>query len=152
MKRIIQLIIISLTLSFALANAPQKLPDFSLKSIDDKTIRSTSFNGKYVIINFWATWCPPCRKEMPDFIEFQKAHKDDVVILAISLDRKKNVVKPYADKTGMNFPVLYGSPEVADLFGGIASIPQTFIYDSSGKLVKHFTGMIGESDLKAVVK
>jgi peroxiredoxin len=89
---------------------------------------------------------------MPDFIEFQKAHKDDVVILAISLDRKKNVVKPYADKTGMNFPVLYGSPEVADLFGGIASIPQTFIYDSSGKLVKHFTGMIGESDLKAVVK
>jgi hypothetical protein len=59
MKRIIQLIIISLTLSFALANAPQKLPDFSLKSIDDKTIRSTSFNGKYVIINFLGNLVSP---------------------------------------------------------------------------------------------
>ncbi|MDP2363230.1 MAG: redoxin domain-containing protein, partial [Ignavibacteria bacterium] len=68
-----------------------KAPDFALKSVDGKTIKLSDYKGKVVIIDFWATWCPPCRKGIPDLISIQKDHKKDVVIIGISLDAEKTI-------------------------------------------------------------
>ena len=123
-----------------------KAPAFSLKSTDNKDISLADYKGKVIIIDFWATWCPPCRKGIPDLIAIQNEFKDDVVIIGISLDRDtKNDVVPFVKNYGINYPVVFGNEDVANKFGGIQAIPTSFIIDKKGNIVDKHVGLVDKS-------
>ncbi|MCP2519925.1 TlpA family protein disulfide reductase [Candidatus Aminicenantes bacterium AC-335-A11] len=146
MKRYLQLLIIFLLLlSFIFCKSEELTiaPDFTLQDINGNLVRLSDFRGKIIILNFWATWCPPCRKEIPIFIKLYKKYKDEgLVIIGISLDRGgKEVVIPFVKKYGINYPVLIGTSEVEEAYGGIRGIPTTFIIDKEGKIRKKHIGL-----------
>lgn len=120
-----------------------KAPDFSLKSVDGKTVKLSDYKGKVVIIDFWATWCPPCRKGIPDLISIQNEFKDKVVIIGISLDREKTIkdVPGFVKSYGINYPVVYGDDKVVIDYGGIQSIPTAFVIDKNGNIADSHVGL-----------
>ena len=113
-----------------------KAPDFTLLNLEGEKVNLSDYKGKIVFINFWATWCGPCRYEIPAFIELQKEFgADKLVILGISVDQGDlSVVPAFAEEYGINYEVLYATPEVVGMYGGIRSIPTTFIVDRDGNL------------------
>lgn len=121
-------------------------PDFTLKLTDGKDIKLSDHKGKIVIIDFWATWCPPCRRGIPDLVDIQKKYQEDVVIIGISLDREtKPDVVPFIKKYEVNYPVAYGTTEVVEAFGNIEAIPTSFIIDKSGQIVDKHIGLVNKS-------
>jgi cytochrome c biogenesis protein CcmG/thiol:disulfide interchange protein DsbE len=121
-----------------------KAPDFALKSIEGKTVKLSDYKGKVVIIDFWATWCPPCRKGIPDLISIQKDFKDDLVIIGISLDGEKTIkdVPGFVKSYGINYPIVYGDEKVVAAYGGIEGIPTAFIVDKEGYVVDQHVGLV----------
>lgn len=119
-------------------------PDFSLPTTDGKILKLSSLKGKVVIIDFWATWCPPCRKSIPDLIELKKKYgSKGFEIVGISLDTDtKNQVIPFMKEKGINYPVVYGNQNVTELYGGIEAIPTSFIIDQQGKIVASYQGLM----------
>lgn len=107
----------------------QKAPDFRLMNVNGNTTHLSDFSGKLVIINFWATWCVPCREEIPGFVWLHDSHPDDLVILGISMDQNRDMLPAFLDEFGMNYPILYGNQEVFRSYGDITGIPTTFILD-----------------------
>ncbi len=104
--------------------------------------------GKLVFINFFATWCPPCREEIPELISIRKAYPaDKVVIVGISLDSDRGKLESFAEAMNFNYPVYLAEPDVPALFG-ISSIPFNLLYDKTGKLVAGGPGMVGKEDLE----
>jgi thiol-disulfide isomerase/thioredoxin len=123
----------------------QKAPDFILPSIDGKQVKLSDYKGKIVILDFWATWCGPCRIGIPDLVEIQNEYKDKVVIIGISLDTTtKNEVVPFAKEFKINYPVVYGTGEVVQSYGGIRGIPTTFVIDEEGNIVAHHLGLMAK--------
>lgn len=121
-----------------------KAPNFSLKSVDGKTVKLSDYKGKIVILDFWATWCPPCRRGVPDLISIQKEFKKDVVVIGISLDREKTIkdVPGFIKDYGINYPVVYGDDKVTVDYGGIRSIPTSFVIDRKGNVVDSHIGLV----------
>jgi len=118
-----------------------KAPNFTLEDLNGKNVKLSDFKGKVVIINFWATWCPPCKAEIPDFIELYKTYqKKGLVILGIALDNKEKVVK-FVKDNGINYPILMGNQEVSNLYGGISGIPTSFVVDRKGIIKNVFVGL-----------
>jgi len=110
-------------------------PDFTLKNLDGKEVKLSDYKGKIIFVNFWATWCGPCRHEVPAFIELQDQYEENLVILGISLDQGDlSVVPAFAKEYSMNYEVLYGSQQVVSAYGGIEAIPTTFVVDKDGYL------------------
>jgi thiol-disulfide isomerase/thioredoxin len=111
-------------------------PDFSLKDLNGKNIRLSEQKGKVVLIDFWATWCPPCRKGIPELIEMQQEYgRDKFVVLGINLDQEDaKVVKDFAENYRINYPVLFYTPEVIAAYGGIEAIPTSFLVDKEGNV------------------
>jgi cytochrome c biogenesis protein CcmG/thiol:disulfide interchange protein DsbE len=130
----------------------KKAPDFSLTGTDGKIIKLSDFKGKVIIIDFWATWCPPCRKGIPDLIELQKEFGKKVVVIGISLDQEKSDVPPFMKKMGINYPVAYGTPEVFRLYADEDAIPHSFIIDRKGNLVDQHIGLVDKSEYSELIK
>ncbi|MCX6349869.1 MAG: TlpA disulfide reductase family protein [Candidatus Aureabacteria bacterium] len=120
----------------------QPAPDFSLKDLDGASVRLSNYRGKVVIVNFWATWCPPCREEIPDFVDLFTAYSGrGLVILGIGLDREgEKALKPFAEKYRIAYPLLVGNAETARAWGGVDAIPATFIIDRQGIVRKQYVG------------
>ncbi|MEO8399330.1 MAG: TlpA disulfide reductase family protein [Ignavibacteriaceae bacterium] len=117
--------------------------NFSLQSIDGKEISMEDYEGKIIILDFWATWCGPCRKGIPDLVELQKKYKDDLVIIGISLDSDtRNDVIPFTKEYKINYPVVYGNEEIVNDYGGINAIPTTFVLDTERKIVAKYIGLV----------
>ena len=131
-----------------------KAPEFSLKSVDGKTVKLSDYKGKVVIIDFWATWCPPCRKGIPDLISIQNEFKDKVVIIGISLDREKTIkdVPGFVKNNGINYPVVYGDDKVVIDYGGIQSIPTSFVVDKNGTVVDMHVGLVSKDTFVNKIK
>ena len=129
-------------------------PAWELKTVDGKTIRSSDFKGKIVVLDFWATWCPPCRAEIPGFVELQKQYaRDGVVVIGVSLDQgEPAAVKKFAEKLGVNYPIVLGDQDIVRAFGGVESIPTTFIIDREGRIVSRHVGFTEKSDLEKDIK
>ena len=111
-------------------------PDFNLKDLDGKYVRLSDQKGKVVLIDFWATWCPPCRKGIPELIEMQQEYgSDKFIVLGINLDQEEaKVVMDFAKNYQINYPVLFYTPEVVAAYGGIEAIPTSFVVDKEGKV------------------
>ena len=143
-------------------STPQKpagkpAPDFTLQDLNGEQVRLSDFKGKIVILNFWATWCPPCIREIPDFIELYEQYNDKgLEILGISLDQAGiSVVKSFAQKNKINYPVMMNEGRIDQAYGGITSIPTTFIIDPAGNIRKTYTGLrekaVFEADIKELL-
>ncbi|MCB0729772.1 MAG: TlpA family protein disulfide reductase [Ignavibacteriae bacterium] len=112
-------------------------------------VNLSDFRGKVVIIDFWATWCPPCRKGIPDLVELKKEFKGkDVEIIGISLDSftrggaTKDDVVPFIKDYGINYPIVLGDPNVTQQYGGINSIPTSFVVDKEGYIIAGYPGLV----------
>jgi peroxiredoxin len=138
------------TVQAASTEQPKPAADFTLKDAEGRDVKLSDYKGKVVLLNFWATWCGPCKIEMPWFVEFQRDYKDKgFAVVAVSLDEEGwEVVKPFAEDLKLNFPVVVGDDELADKFGGIAALPTTFIIDKEGKITATHTGLVSKSDYK----
>ncbi len=119
-----------------------KAPDFVLTGTNGNKIKLSDYRGKVVILDFWATWCPPCRKGIPDLIDLQKNYKKDLVIIGISVDTDtKNDVIPFMKEYGINYHIAYADNEVVQNYGNIQAIPTSFIIDREGNIVTSFVGL-----------
>jgi cytochrome c biogenesis protein CcmG/thiol:disulfide interchange protein DsbE len=117
-------------------------PDFVLTDIKGNGVKLSDYKGKVVIVDFWATWCGPCRMGIPDFVALQSEYgEDDLIILGISVDQGDlSVVPAFAKEYNINYPVLFATMEVVSAYGGIRSIPTTFIIDREGKVRNRIIG------------
>ncbi|MBI4364599.1 MAG: TlpA family protein disulfide reductase [Candidatus Latescibacteria bacterium] len=118
-------------------------PAFELPDLDGKTVRLADFKGKVALVNFWATWCPPCRAEVPDFVRLQSKYRDrGFAIVGLSLDAGGATdVRPFVDEYNVNYTMLLANDKTAEAYGGIVGIPTTFILDRNGTIVKKVIGM-----------
>ncbi len=139
------------------AQAATPMPQFALPSVSDgATIASSSFQGKAMLINFFATWCPPCRKEIPSFIELQNAFgPKGFTVIGISTDEGGSaLVAKFVEKMKINYPVVMGDTQTPMAFGGIIGIPSSFLVDRQGNVVKRYDGYVDhktlERDLNAI--
>ena len=129
----------------------QKAPVWQLKDVSGKTVKSTDFTGKVVILDFWATWCPPCVQEIPGFIELQKKYGNNgLVVVGVSVDDlAPEKVKKFTEKRKVNYPVVMYSGKIIRDFGGVAALPTTFVIDTKGRIVNKHVGFVS---LKAFEK
>jgi peroxiredoxin len=121
-------------------------PDFALKDATGATVKLSDYKGKVVLLNFWATWCGPCKIEIPWFMEFQKTYKDrDFAVLGVSMDEDGwDSVKPYVEEHKMNYRVLLGNDQVSQLFGSIDSLPTTIVIDRAGRIASMHVGLVAK--------
>jgi peroxiredoxin len=117
----------------------EKAPDFELKTLTGESTKLSAYKGKKVMLNFWATWCPPCKAEMPEMEQFYKQGNKDVVILAVNID-SQNDVKGFADKNGITFPILLDADNKVNGTYQILSIPTTYFIDRNGVIQNKYTG------------
>jgi peroxiredoxin len=117
-------------------NPPVKAKDFTLEDLEVSAVNLKDFQGKVVFLNFWATWCPPCRVEMPAMEKlWQKFKQEEFVILAVDLGEGKEKVSSFVEKNGYTFPVLLDSMGAVANTYGIRAIPTTYLLDSEGRMV-----------------
>lgn len=131
------------------AQVGKPAPAFSLEDRNGRTVSLESLKGKVIVLNFWATWCPPCRAEIPAFKNaYDKYMSKGVEIVGVSLDQKGwDVIRPFLEKHKIDYPVVLGGAEIARAYGNIRSIPTTFIIDRKGKVVDSHVGAMTEETL-----
>jgi DsbE subfamily thiol:disulfide oxidoreductase len=129
-------------------------PGWELQDLDGKTIHSSDFKGKVVVLDFWATWCPPCRAEIPGFIELQKKYQaQGLAVVGVSVDQaSSDTVKSFAQKLGVNYPVVLADAKITTAYGGIDGLPTTFIIDGNGRIVKQHLGFTEKSEIESEIK
>ncbi|MEA1926952.1 MAG: TlpA disulfide reductase family protein [Candidatus Auribacterota bacterium] len=117
-------------------------PDFNLKKFGGGRAKLSDYRGKIVILDFWSTWCPPCRKEIPDFVKLQKSYGDKkLVILGISLDQNpKHALPPFIRQYNMNYPILLTDGRIDKAYGGVTGIPTTFVINQKGEIYQRYVG------------
>jgi len=122
---------------------PTAAPVFTAVDLDGRTVSSSAYRGKVVLINFWATWCPPCRAEIPDLVALQDKYRDQIQIIGVSEDEAPaEVVKKFAADHRINYPVVITTPEIEKLFPGIGALPTSFIVDRESRVVQKHVGML----------
>jgi len=129
-------------------SARNAAPEFALKDADGKTVTLAEYKGKVVLLNFWATWCGPCKIEIPWFADFEQKYKDrGFAVLGVAMDEEGwEVIKPYLAQSKVNYRVILGNDTVAGLYGGVESLPTTFVLDRNGKIASTHVGLVSKSD------
>jgi len=135
---------------------PKAAPiDFTLKDVQNKDVKLASFKGKVLVIDFWATWCGPCKLEIPGFVDLQNRYgAKGLQFVGISVDDKLEQLKPYVDEYKMNYPVLQGlgHDDMQDALGPIWGIPTTIVIGRDGKICKKHTGMASKDKFEQEIK
>jgi peroxiredoxin len=123
-------------------------PDFELTDADGRKVKLSDYKGKVVLLNFWATWCGPCKLEIPWFVDFEKRYKDKgFAVLGVAMDEEGwEVVKPYVQDKQVNYRVMVGTDPVAMAYGGVEALPTTFMIDREGKIASTHIGLVMKKD------
>ena len=121
-------------------------PDFTLKDAMGKPVKLSDYKGKVVLLNFWATWCGPCKLEIPWFVEFEQTYKDSgFAVLGVSMDEEGwEVVKPYVEKAKINYRMVIGDDMTAQKYGGVDSLPTSFLIDREGRTAAVHIGLVSK--------
>ena len=136
------------------ANAPGKgqlvgnlAPDFELQTLEGKNLKLSDLRGKAVLLNFWATYCGPCKLEMPWFVELQKEYgPQGFQIVGVAMDDASTEdIAKFAKEMGVNYPILLGKESVGESYGGVGVLPTTFFVDRDGKLIAREFGLVSRS-------
>jgi len=129
-------------------------PDFTLESLDGKSVRLSDLRGKAVLLNFWATWCGPCQIETPWLVEFQNQYgSQGLQVVGVAMDDSgKDDIAKFAKDKGVNYPVLLGKEAVGDAYGGIPALPESFFIGRDGKIVDKIIGLKGRSEIEDSIK
>ncbi|MBU4376117.1 MAG: TlpA family protein disulfide reductase [Candidatus Omnitrophica bacterium] len=140
--------------SVAEESASKKAPNFSLPDIKGKTVRLSDYNNKVVLLNFFATWCPPCREEIPDFIDMVNTKDSEkFIIIGISMEQGDDAtVKRFAAERRINYPVLIDDGLVSKAYGPIYSIPTTFIIDKKGNITQKIIGSRTKKEFEKIIE
>jgi len=125
-------------------------PDFALKDVNGQTVRLSDYRGKVVLLDFWATWCDPCRIEIPWFMDLERRNKDKgFAVLGVSMDDEGwEVVKPFLSQLGVNYRVVIGNDETSQLYGGVDALPTTFLIDRGGKIAAVHVGLANRREFE----
>ncbi|HWC17548.1 MAG TPA: TlpA disulfide reductase family protein [Terriglobales bacterium] len=131
----------------------KQAPDFALKDLDGKQVKLSDFRGKAVLLNFWATWCGPCKVEMPWFVELQKQYgPQGLEIVGVALDDSgKDEIQKFAKDMGVNYTILQGQDDVGDAYGAIG-LPTTFYIDRNGRIIDSASGLVSRSEIEENIK
>jgi peroxiredoxin len=128
-------------------------PDFSLQDLDGAPLNLSSYKGKVVLLDFWATWCTPCRDEIPNFVDFQKNYGGQgLQIIGISMDDGPKPVREFYQQFKMNYPVAMGSTQLAQSYGGILGLPVTFLIGRDGRIAAKYVGATDMAALEQQMK
>jgi thiol-disulfide isomerase/thioredoxin len=134
---------------------PDPAPDFKLTALDGKPLTLAALQGKVVLLNFWATWCGPCRAEIPDLVALQDRYKDRLQIIGLNVDDEEADIKQYVEETGINYPVAMTPNDVRIQFGGIPALPTSFVLDTQGRVVQKHVGLwnpsVYETEIRALL-
>jgi peroxiredoxin len=123
-------------------------PAFSLQDLNGKPLTLADYNGKVVLLNFWATWCTPCRGEIPQFVEYQNSlGPQGLQLIGISMDDDAKPVQEFYQQFKMNYPVGIGNAALAESYGGVLGLPVTFLIGRDGRIVEKY---VGATDLNAL--
>ena len=129
-------------------------PDFELDRMNGDTFHLGAHRGEVVVVNFWATWCPPCREEIPGFVELQKEYEDDgLTIVGVSMDDGGfSTVRPFADEMDINYPLVMDDGNVGRAYGPVRALPSTFVVGPDGMIQHVRSGYLPEAQLRAWIK
>lgn len=129
-------------------------PDFTLQALDGQNMTLSNLRGKAVLLNFWATWCGPCKIEMPWFVELQNQYgAQGLQVVGVAMDdSSKDDIAKFAKDMGVNYPVLLGKEAVGDAYGGVPALPETFFIGRDGKIVDKIIGLKGKAEIEDSVK
>jgi thiol-disulfide isomerase/thioredoxin len=135
---------------------PDPAPDFKLTSLDGKPVMLASSKGKVILLNFWATWCGPCRAEIPDLVGLQNKYKDRLQILGLVVDDDdQDAIKEFSERFGINYPVAIAGDDIRMRYGGIAALPTSFVLDAEGRIVQKHEGLrnpvLYETEIRALL-
>lgn len=135
---------------------PDQAPDFKLDDLDGKPLTLAASHGKVILLNFWATWCGPCRAEIPDLIELQKKYADRLQIIGLDVDDDDSTeVKKFVAANGINYPIGMATNEIRIQYGGVAALPTSFVLDDQGRIVQKHEGLrnplLYEYELRALI-
>jgi len=125
-------------------------PEFVLKDLSGKTVKLSDYKGKAVVLNFWATWCPPCKTEIPWFEDLaQKYRGQGLEVIGIAMDDSSvKDIASFAQDMKVNYPILLGKEETSDAYGGVEMLPTTFYIDRNGKITDHVLGLVSRKDIE----
>jgi thiol-disulfide isomerase/thioredoxin len=138
------------------ASNPTPVPPFLVSDLDGNVVSTAEWHGKVVLLTFWATWCPPCRDEIPMLIDLAKRYADRLEVVGVSLDdASPEAVKAFAMQAGINYPIVMGSSEIVGEYGGLPALPTTFVVNTEGRIVQKHVGLyppeVYESEVRALL-
>jgi thiol-disulfide isomerase/thioredoxin len=134
---------------------PDPAPDFQLNALDGKPLTLAALQGKVILLNFWATWCGPCRAEIPDLIALQDRYKSRLQIIGLNVDDEEADIQKYVEEMGINYPVAMTSNDLRIQYGGIPALPTSFLLDTDGRVVQKHVGLwnpaVYETEIRALL-
>jgi len=134
---------------------PEPVPDLALKTLDGRSIHLAQQEGRVLLINFWATWCGPCRKEIPDLKALHsELNSKGLTVIGVALDRKgREVVEPYVEKQAIDYPIVVDSKGKAEAaFGPVRGLPTTIVVNADSKITKRILGLFPTDQMKPVLR
>ena len=137
------------------AGAKKANLDFTVADMNGQKVSLASFKGKVIVLDFWATWCPPCKAEIPGFVELQQAYGEKgLQVVGVSVDDTPDKLKPFAEEFKMNYPVLVGldRDDLQDAYGPMWGIPTTFVISRDGRICRKNSGLVGKAKYETDIK
>ena len=154
MRRVTLLAALLLAASDAQGQELKKAPALTLKDVSGRTLRLSDYKGKVVLLNFWATWCPPCRAEMPDLIKMQREYgSKGLQVIGITYSPEEiSEVRQFVQKLGVNYPIALGTKEIMSLFDETETLPLTIVIDRQGNLHARIEGILLPKEFEQKIK